>query len=131
MRKCCPILIKLLTLQHPHCGHHYLQACSSCFVTLAIATTPFLFLAFIGPGSAKNNSDWSFLVWICKNSDLKSRRSSRPCELIVHRQRCQTIINGAAALQRNRGNFCISFLSLCKLLYPALSLDGKSPASLQ
>lgn len=28
-RKCHPVLIKLITLQHPHCGRHRLQANSS------------------------------------------------------------------------------------------------------
>lgn len=79
MRKCCPVLIKLTTVQHPRCFGH--QASSS--FMFVVTAKPWPQLPPISPQRmqigpvifwpTKGDSDW---LLTCKCSDRKSLQSS-------------------------------------------------------
>lgn len=88
-RNCCPVLIKVTTLQHPHCGHKL--AAASFYVTdkhrlcshLFILKQCWLVRLSYFDQLKKKNSDWSFLRLNCEISDLESKRSNCLTKLLL------------------------------------------------
>lgn len=115
----------------PMCNQNCLQVSSRCLMILAMATPP--------------PSPWALIVlqhrvqrkrFAQSLSNMQELRPEKSAIGAAKQAYCSlSLLSGenkwSRGTSKKRKQFSISFLGLCKLLYPACSIDGKSPNSLQ